>query len=138
MMGVGTSFAGTAAGAVRFPVPATPAHRREPIALEPVRRVEPAAARPGGGRLAAGAPANDDAPRRDAAPAPLPAPPDAGRRGADAPGRASTPFVAQYIGQRLARGPVGRDWGEVSVAYRATVARGVTYLGFEAPLDLSV
>ena len=129
---------GTAAGVVHFPIPATPGQRREPIAVEPVRRVELVAARPRGGRQAPPTTANDDAPRRDTAPAPLAAPPDARRRGAAAPGRVSTPFVAQYIAQRLAPESGGRDWGEASVAYRATVARGVTYLGFDAPLDLRV
>ena len=104
MIGVGKSFAGSAAGVVRFPVPATLAQRREPIAVEPVRQVEPVAA----------------------------------RHSAGPPGRASTPFVAQYIAQRLAPGSGGGDWGEASVAYRATVDRGITYLGFEAPLDVSV
>lgn len=53
--------------------------------------------------------------------------------------RPSTAFIAQYIGQVLVP-EVGLEEREsaAALAYRATAERGVTYFGFEAPIDLSV
>ena len=52
-------------------------------------------------------------------------------------GRPSSPFLAQYIGQALVSDGGTTGYGSVGqIAYRDAAERDITFLGFQAPVDL--
>ena len=114
--------------------------RRSPIAVETVRPVRPAGAQPRGRRIALPAPERDLTAPPLRASAQRAAPFASTGRGADGTSRPSIPFLTQYIAQRLAPEPEldERQAKAALLAYRAGTERGITYFGFDAPLDLVI
>ncbi len=104
-------------------------------AVARIARVGPIGAPPSDGRIPLSAPESSDA-SRPISPA---TPPKRSPRTVAA-GRHSAPFLAQYVGQRLAgRDGVGEPEAKaVLLAYLAVTGRTTTYLGFAEPVDLVV